>query len=346
MDESSVKVDFKLRKFLNRTIPWPVLLLFHMLLLLVLLCFSFITSGFEWLYIQVGLILSSLLHFTFSHYEHGQKEVQLNGWKILLIALMTGSILFTPLLEQATEVSLVGLILTTVFFAGHVWWFVPRIKHMILTRTDLVGHLLATLSTSMVLMLAICLIRLGGIYIDFTEEPFFIQSGLFISLFVVLYVILRLLVFYLRQSPWDPEISESDHGALISENSDTALVEQHELLDTILKIENEFESNEVFLHKTFSLDMLAEKTQTSRHKLTYAFNQYYGKGFYRIVGEYRIRYALKILDHNQSLSLEALSEQCGFNSKSSFYKYFKIVNNCTPNQYLLKKAGQRNNAVS
>jgi AraC-like DNA-binding protein len=59
-----------------------------------------------------------------------------------------------------------------------------------------------------------------------------------------------------------------------------------------------------------------------------------GNGFYHVVAVYRIQYALDILKNNKSLKIEALAYDCGFNSLSSFNKYFKEIVGMKPSEYV------------
>lgn len=351
MEESGVFSGFGIRNLLDREISWPVLLLTHMLVLLVHLCFSIQFFGNGLLYLQLSLILSSLLWFTYQHYKNRQDEIRLSGWSIILFVLLGVSLILYPFMDIINAGELGYVIIASVIFCGNVLWFVPRIKHLVLSNGCDPGHLLATICTSMVLLLILCLTRLFVINLSPLEGPFFLEVGLYCSLIILLYVSLQLMIHYLRGTNGEPHLSnvgdfQTDHLAMRQDTSGLSVMAAHEIRSAVRILEHEFEQNKMYLHNTFCLDMLSDKTGFSKSKLTYVFNNYYKKGFYRIVGEYRIRYAMKILDDDQNLSLEALSEQCGFNSKSSFYKYFKMLNGCTPQQYLLLRTEVDNTADS
>jgi AraC-like DNA-binding protein len=60
---------------------------------------------------------------------------------------------------------------------------------------------------------------------------------------------------------------------------------------------------------------------------------YFSKNFYQLIAEYRIAYAIKVLDEGRDIKIESLAYECGYNSTSSFNKYFKEMNGLTSSEY-------------
>ena len=58
-----------------------------------------------------------------------------------------------------------------------------------------------------------------------------------------------------------------------------------------------------------------------------------GKNFYQVVSEYRIKHAEELLKEDVNITIETLSYECGFNSKSTFNKYFKEYTGYSPSEY-------------
>ena len=99
-------------------------------------------------------------------------------------------------------------------------------------------------------------------------------------------------------------------------------------------IERVLHDSELFLNPHLSLDMLAEATAIPRHQLTQVFREYYQKSFYQFVAELRIAYAIEQLSEmKDTVTLDSLSYACGFNSKTSFNRYFKTYTGMTPSEY-------------
>jgi|GEM_PF-1188500 len=90
----------------------------------------------------------------------------------------------------------------------------------------------------------------------------------------------------------------------------------------------------LFLSPSVSMDVLALQTSVPRYQLTQVFSQHYGKSFYQFIAEMRIEYALnRIAEAGDTLTLDSLSYECGFNSKTSFNRYFKEYTGLTPSEY-------------
>ncbi|WP_073231670.1 helix-turn-helix domain-containing protein [Pedobacter caeni] len=98
-----------------------------------------------------------------------------------------------------------------------------------------------------------------------------------------------------------------------------------------------FKNNMTYLDPDFSLSRLSEELGISEHKLSQLFNRYFQKKFYTFLAEYRIEHAIELMKNNKhKLKIETLSYSCGFNSKASFYHYFKVKMGCSPYEYQKK----------
>lgn len=107
------------------------------------------------------------------------------------------------------------------------------------------------------------------------------------------------------------------------------LLEEYEL-----RIKSCLEQNKLYLRNNISIELLSQESGVSRHHLSDFFNSYLHTSFYRFIAEYRIEYALKLLEQNSdALTMEGLAYECGFNSKTTFNKYFKEITGCSLSEY-------------
>jgi len=98
-----------------------------------------------------------------------------------------------------------------------------------------------------------------------------------------------------------------------------------------------FEEAEAYLTSGLSLDHLSKELDIPKHLLSQLFNVYFGKSYNNFVAEYRILYAIELLNTNKGrLKIESLCYSCGFNSKTSFNRYFKEKTGLTPSEYQLE----------
>ncbi len=94
-------------------------------------------------------------------------------------------------------------------------------------------------------------------------------------------------------------------------------------------------NQKVYLNKELTLQQLAGLCGVRPNILSAVLNDYYQKNFYDFVNELRAKEAVTRLQDNafSHLTIEALAEECGFKSKSTFYQSFKKLTGQTPTQY-------------
>lgn len=95
------------------------------------------------------------------------------------------------------------------------------------------------------------------------------------------------------------------------------------------------EIRRVFLDSKLSLKKLSTMIETNQTYLSNVVNSYFDCNLKELVNSYRIEYAKELL-RAESCSLEEMSVQCGFASKSPFYVAFKKVVGMTPMKYMAK----------
>jgi AraC-like DNA-binding protein len=111
--------------------------------------------------------------------------------------------------------------------------------------------------------------------------------------------------------------------------------EAHEILSKLYSL---MDSDQPYLESELDLPALAEMVYVSSHKLSQVINEYLNKNFFDFVNEYRINKVKEYLtdpDSNQ-YKIISLAYDSGFNSKSTFYNFFKKVEGVTPAEYRQK----------
>lgn len=85
----------------------------------------------------------------------------------------------------------------------------------------------------------------------------------------------------------------------------------------------------------FRLNDLAQKTKSSVHHVSQVINEHQGLSFSDFVNQYRIEEAKKMLvsEKMNYLTIQAISFEVGFNSKTAFYNAFKKFTGQTPSAY-------------
>ncbi|MBB1138876.1 helix-turn-helix domain-containing protein [Myroides sp. WP-1] len=94
-----------------------------------------------------------------------------------------------------------------------------------------------------------------------------------------------------------------------------------------------FETSDDFLANSFSLEDLAGAVSLNKQEVSAVINHQLNSSFYHMVAQYRILHAKELLQERNNLTIEAIVEECGFSSKSTFNKYFKLFVGKTPSVY-------------
>lgn len=93
-----------------------------------------------------------------------------------------------------------------------------------------------------------------------------------------------------------------------------------------------YQESHDYLDEEFTLDQLSGHLKISKADLSITFNKHLHSNFHEYTNRHRIQHFKKILQKDPSASVTDLAFQCGFKSKSTFYKYFKMEFNCLPSQ--------------
>ena len=106
--------------------------------------------------------------------------------------------------------------------------------------------------------------------------------------------------------------------------------ELHERLNAVMQAEK------IYKNSDLSLSDLANNLDTHPNYLSQILNEKEELSFYDYVNTYRVNEFKRLIaiPKNQQFTLLAVAYDCGFNSKSSFNRYFKKCTNQTPSQYV------------
>jgi AraC-like DNA-binding protein len=91
-----------------------------------------------------------------------------------------------------------------------------------------------------------------------------------------------------------------------------------------------------YLNPDFSLQMMADDLNISRHKLSETINNGQKKNFYKLINELRVEVVKeKFVDPAfKNYTLLGIALECGFNSKTSFNRVFKEETGMSPTEYI------------
>jgi AraC-like DNA-binding protein len=95
-------------------------------------------------------------------------------------------------------------------------------------------------------------------------------------------------------------------------------------------------SNKLLYEEDLSLKQMADVLKLSPHVLSEVINRYYNKSFFDLINSFRVEEAKKQLKHMDELNItvEGIGYNCGFGSKTTFYRAFKKHTGHTPTGYV------------
>ncbi|MDP5201892.1 AraC family transcriptional regulator [Flavobacterium sp. DG2-3] len=116
------------------------------------------------------------------------------------------------------------------------------------------------------------------------------------------------------------------------------VLREKEMFKILLKLEAAMESEKHFTDSELTIDKLSQLTNQKKYHVSETLNHFVNKPFYTFVNEYRIQYVKDKLNqlskHNKNVNILEVAYEAGFNSKSSFNRYFKEITTNTPTEYL------------
>jgi PAS domain S-box-containing protein len=115
-----------------------------------------------------------------------------------------------------------------------------------------------------------------------------------------------------------------------------AAAPQDDELQLMERIAKYFETHEPFKNKQLQVADVAEFLGIPARKIGEIIKKCEDKSFSEFVNAYRTKAVIKMMEDpkNQHITIEAISQMCGFNSKSVFNVSFKKETGKTPSQYL------------
>jgi AraC-like DNA-binding protein len=160
----------------------------------------------------------------------------------------------------------------------------------------------------------------------------FLSLNLTIFTFIMIFFGINQSVIYKtpRVLQEEPENSENHETRYLRSSLNEKQIE--ELTTTVFQY---LKIKKPYLNPDFSLQMMAEDLNISRHKLSEAINNGQKKNFYKLINEFRVEEVKEMLV-NQAFSyytVLGIGLECGFNSKTSFNRIFKEETGLTPTEY-------------
>lgn len=113
-------------------------------------------------------------------------------------------------------------------------------------------------------------------------------------------------------------------------------LDEEEAQRIVARLQQVMNEQELFRNPNLKVGDLAREIKVPSHQLSRILNDSLQKNFTLFVNEYRVNAACKLLSYQTNFTIEAVGDQVGFNSKSTFFAAFKKIKGLTPNAYIRK----------
>ena len=125
----------------------------------------------------------------------------------------------------------------------------------------------------------------------------------------------------------------ADTSADAKSGIELSKTELAEIESTIL---HELDLHAHYKSPDLSLAKLAALVNIPAYKISITLNQKMDTTFYDLINSKRVEASLSLLRDNKNLTIEAITAEVGFKSKSTFYRAFKKFKGITPTDFLSK----------
>ena len=140
--------------------------------------------------------------------------------------------------------------------------------------------------------------------------------------------------------PYAKSDSRSVHDLHIIKNDTVAVPKEYD--EEIFQLKKYFEEQHPYLNNDLNINEVAVALDIPAREVSFIINQHFNQRFTDFVNMYRIKYVNQKIKtgYLNKFTVESLSKEAGFSSKSTFNVAFKKVNQCTPSEYIALYAAQ------
>lgn len=120
-------------------------------------------------------------------------------------------------------------------------------------------------------------------------------------------------------------------------NTEDDFVDENDKIELLIQRMNEYiKEHQPYREVEFNIQMLSKAIQVPQHHIIYIFKIVLKKSFVDFRNELRINYVIDAIKSGKlkNLTMEAISSEAGFASRTTFYAVFKKHIGITPGQYL------------
>lgn len=276
------------------------------------------------------------------------EEIQLSHITITVLSFLTYFLIRKPgSINQANKILMLYLVLLAgieTYISGAIDTFDNRGPTIYIATMFIIGFLFRYSNLYFIIwFIANYIFFVVLVILHATDSNHLIQSIGNGTVFALLIFVMRIythkrrieehnnqkkLIEYISKSKKEKTVPKKDMG----QNNELLIL----LTEFIVEKKN-------FLDVDLSLSKVAQELETNTKYLSQLINSTYNKNFNVYINELRVLEAKKIMCHKlgEVITIEAISQQAGFKSKSSFYTAFKNYTGLTPADFLKQNSNNR-----
>jgi AraC-like DNA-binding protein len=110
-------------------------------------------------------------------------------------------------------------------------------------------------------------------------------------------------------------------------------IEESEANEMIKRLDYLMADEKLYLNSVITMPQIAKRLGLPTPRFSQFLNDNLNKSFSVFINELRIEEAKAMILSEPSQTMEVISEQCGFNSQSTFYSAFKKITALTPAKF-------------
>ncbi len=129
------------------------------------------------------------------------------------------------------------------------------------------------------------------------------------------------------------KIAGKDSGKSPSGSYKNSSLSEADLCAYEAQLDEFMECEQPWRDSSLKLKSLANAMKIPKHHLTQVISTQKKKNFNEYINGMRVNYARKLLNEENDLPMEEIGYRSGFNSKTTFYRWFKKIMHTTPTKY-------------
>lgn len=227
------------------------------------------------------------------------------------------------------HLNLLFIFIALLFYAFSMISYYKEIK---LQHTNIAKNDLSWIRVVITVYMVFTIINFAYLYLNNDAEVYWIAETL--DSVLMLIIIVTLAYFGYRYGIIYPKPQEEVVATIAeTKEDDSKWLALYEQIDNLIKGE------QLYLDPLLKIEDIAKRLTTNGRYVSQAINSVYGDSATNYLNDLRLSlFKEKLLEKgNQHLNIDVLWQECGFNSKSSFNRFFKKREGMTPSEYRLKQ---------